>query len=94
MRWFFGCAALLIDSQKLWTENQAGTYSDMSLDISSFSGLHEIRVGVEVFQPFGDSADGKTYFDNIRLIPVPGTPLLLLLGLFAVAINTLRRDGT
>ncbi len=73
---------LSIDSQKLWIRNQKGALYDVSVDISSFSGIREIELGVEVFQPFGSGADGLTYFDNIRLIPEPSTILLFTLGAF------------
>lgn len=69
-----------IDSQKLWVRNQNGTLYDVTLDVSNFTGNHEIELGVEVFQSFGDSADGWTYFDNVRLVPEPATICLLGLG--------------
>ncbi len=68
-----------VDSQKLWIHNWAGTHYDVSLDVSSYSGTHEIEVGIEVFEPFGSSADGWTYFDNLRMIPEPRTIALLSL---------------
>jgi hypothetical protein len=69
-----------VDSQKLWIRNEAGTLYDVALDISSFSGVHEIQLGVEVFEPFGNSADGWTYFDNLRLVPEPTVVWMIALG--------------
>ena len=71
---------LAIDSQIMWINNQAGTFIDTTIDISNFSGVHEIELGVEVFQDYGWHADGWTYFDNLRLVPEPGTVLLFGLG--------------
>ena len=78
-----------IDSQKLWIRNQAGTLFDVNLDVSSLSGVHEIELGVEVFQSFGSSADGRTYFDNVRLVPEPAT--LLLFGLGGLMLRRRRK---
>jgi len=69
-----------IGSEKLWIDNEAGTLYDVSLDTSGFSGIYEIKLGVEVFESFGTTADGWTYFDNLRAVPEPGTMLLLSLG--------------
>jgi hypothetical protein len=43
----------------------------VSVNTSAFSGLHEVELGVQVFQSFGNQADGWTYFDNIT--PEPAT---------------------
>jgi hypothetical protein len=68
-----------IDSEKLWLSNEAGTL-EVTLNTSDFSGVHEIKLGVEVFQSFDSTADGWTYFDNLRAVPEPGTVFLLSLG--------------
>jgi hypothetical protein len=87
----FTNAYLAIDSQKLWSENQPGTYIDNTIDISAFSGVHDIQIGVEVFREFGDVADGWTYFDNIRSVPEPGTLSLLALFLYGLALTRQMR---
>jgi hypothetical protein len=82
-----------IDDLTLWEENEVGFYRQ-GTDVSSFSGLHEIRVGVRVFEAFGDDADGLTYFDNIRAfgrvpVPAPAT-LLLCMAAFGLLIASRR----
>jgi hypothetical protein len=81
---------LAIDSQKLWIDNQPGTYLDNLIDVSGFAGVHEIQLGIEVFQTFGNSADGWTYFDNLRLIPEPDALLIVLLGLGMMVLSRQR----
>ncbi len=66
-----------VGQSKLWVNNLGGTHYDVVVDVSTFSGLHEIAVGVEVFEQYGCSADGWTYFDNLRIVPEPGGLLLL-----------------
>ena len=74
-----------IDGQKLWTDNVAGVDYGVAVDVSGYSGVHELQLGVEVFSAFGNSADGWTHFDNIT--PEPGTSSLLILG----GLSLLRR---
>lgn len=76
----FTDSVFFIDGAPVWEENAAGTYLDVSVDTSGYSGLHDIGVGVRVFQAFGSSADGWTHFDNLRAIPEPATLCLLVLG--------------
>jgi len=64
-----------VDSQKVWVHNQAGWLPNVIVDVGNFSGIHEIALGVEVFEAFGDTADGWTHFDNIRAVLDPATLL-------------------
>jgi parallel beta-helix repeat protein len=59
-----------IDSQKLWTYElfQRAILVGETIDVSGFSGTHEIRLGVEMTMPTGlEKARGWTYFDNLTL---------------------------
>jgi len=74
-----------IDSQKKWVRHAAGTLYGVTIDVSNLSGLHEIELGVEVFEPFGIEADGYTHFDNLIAVPEPITPILFAIGALLVA---------
>jgi len=64
-----------VDSQKVWVHNQAGWLPNVIVDVGNFSGIRKIALGVEVFEAFGDTADGWTHFDNIRAVLDPATLL-------------------
>jgi len=71
---------IAIDSDKLWVTNIAGEYFEESIDISSYTGIHEIVLGVAVFEAFPSDADGWTFYDNISLVPEPATLMFFALG--------------
>ena len=67
-----------VGSDRLWVDSTPGVYYGQSVDVSSYTGLQEISFGVEVFEEFGPTLDGVTYFDNLRAVPEPGCLLLFV----------------
>ncbi|MHC4428517.1 MAG: hypothetical protein ACYS0D_07925, partial [Planctomycetota bacterium] len=72
------------------TQNAAGLYFGVTIDVSDFTGMHTLSLGVEVFEQFGAQADGKTHFDNLQ---IPGPGVLPLAGLFGLSVNRRRPNS-
>jgi hypothetical protein len=76
---------LAIDSQKLWISPASlfsdWTIKDLNIDVSSFSGIHELSLGIEMTANISAFADGHTRYDNIRFISVPEPFSLFLLAM-------------
>ncbi len=68
-----------VDSDKLWTESTPGEYHGVTVDVSSYSGSHELVLGVEVTTAFGSggTADGRTWFDTLAIdVTFGSTPII------------------
>ncbi|MGD8450721.1 MAG: dockerin type I repeat-containing protein [Phycisphaerae bacterium] len=60
-------AYVAVDGEKLWFGRDVREYPNQYADVRSFSGTHELALGIEITQEFGDLADGHTFFDNLRV---------------------------
>ena len=74
-------AAFLIDGTPYWTKVTGGVYLNQSIDVSRLSaGLHTIELRQECIADESYMPSCWTEWDNLRVVPEPGTVLLLGLG--------------
>lgn len=68
---FNDCKAYMsVDGRDLWSDNAVEVHLNRVIDVRDYVGVHELALGVRVSIPFGQDADGHTYFDNLRAVGV------------------------
>ena len=65
----YGCKSFVsVDGRELWSHNVVGVHLNQAIDVHDFVGRHVLAVGLRIPVPFGQEADGHTYFDNLRVV--------------------------
>lgn len=72
-----------------------GQWNDYSYTFTAYAGMNPVHLMFEDFYLDGyglANVAGDVYFDDIRLVPIPGAALLALLGLGAAGAKLRRRS--
>jgi len=93
----FTTSYVAIGSQKVWVRDNTvydQTLYDVPVDVSSFTGFHELTFGIEVYKDYEvHNSDGHINFDNLRTIEIPEPCTLLTLALGFGFVRRRRRKG-
>jgi len=89
--WYYGTSDVSSAEPKLIDDGQWHSYS---YTFTAYAGMNPVHLMFEDFYLAGyglNNVAGDVYFDDIRLVPVPGAVLLGLLGLSAAGVTLRRR---
>lgn len=78
-----------VGAQILWTNNVGGSSGTADVDVGNIYGTTNVSLGVQVVEDYedvGPAADGRTWFDNVRVSESRNIPTLTQYGLIILVI--------